>query len=100
MSVNSARESIAGTVFPLATIPVIKLAPVPPLAAAFPWLATESSAEPDGADVTRTVAVNVSTAVTNGAVMLTGILIVEPTADAGIVPVSYTHLTLPTKRIV
>jgi len=84
--VTSSNESLAATVFVPATIPVMNDAPVPPLAAAFPAEANVANADPAGADVTRTVAVNVSTAVAYGAVMLTGILIVEPTAADGIVP--------------
>jgi hypothetical protein len=78
-------------VLPVATIPVTNPSPaaaVPtaPVAATRPWVESDASAEPAGAEVTRTVTVNVSIAALYGAVMLTGILIVEPTADDGIVP--------------
>jgi hypothetical protein len=83
---TSSKESLAAIEFVVATIPVMNDAPAPPSATALPAEARVASAEPAGADVTRTVTVNVSIAASIGAVMLTGILIVEPTAEAGIVP--------------
>ena len=85
----SARSRIPAVVLPLAITPSMKDVPaVPILATLFrlPIFASDANADPAGAEVTRTVTVNVSPAVVIGAVNVTGILAVTPTAAAGIVP--------------
>jgi hypothetical protein len=74
-------------VFPEATTPLMNDEPAAEPSAVFPTDASDANAEPDGAEVIFAVIVKVSSVLAlNGAVIVTGILLVTPGAKVGIVP--------------